>query len=54
MMKPKITYGELPNCLTYELDGTIGGGAYKAAEAYEKFKIRLISWECAPLIENKF
>ena len=33
---------------------TVGGSAYKADEAHEKYKIRLISWECAPPIENKF
>lgn len=35
-------------------DGSIGGSAYKADEAYEKYKIRLISWEASPLIENVF
>ena len=29
-------------------------GSFSAAEAYEKFGIRLISWECAPPIENSF
>ena len=37
------------------LDGTIGySGAYKAEEAYERFKIKLISWEVAPPIQNEF
>ena len=35
-------------------DGKIGSSGYKADEAFEKFKIRLISWECAPPIENSF
>lgn len=35
-------------------DGTTGGSSYKADVAYEKYKIRLISWECTPPIENKF
>lgn len=35
-------------------EGRIGGSAYKADEAYEKYKIRLISWEAAPPIENVF
>ena len=35
-------------------DGSIGGSAYPADEAWEKFKIKLISWECDPPIENKF
>ncbi len=34
--------------------GEIYSGAYKADEAFEKYKIRLISWECAPPIENSF
>lgn len=36
------------------VDGTIGHSAFKAEEAYEKFSIRLINWECAPPIENSF
>ena len=35
-------------------EGTIGGSGYRPEEAYEKFGIRLISWECAPPIENSF
>lgn len=35
-------------------DGEIGSSGYKAEEAFEKYKIRLINWECAPPIENKF
>ena len=35
-------------------EGQIGGSAYKADEAYEKYKIRLISWEVAPPIKNEF
>ena len=35
-------------------EGTIGGSAYQADEVYEKYKLRLISWECAPPIENSF
>lgn len=35
-------------------DGKIGSSGYKADEAFEKYKIRLISWECAPPIENTF
>ena len=36
------------------VDGNIGGSAYSNEEAYEKYKIRLISWEAAPPIENEF
>lgn len=36
------------------MEGKIGGSGYRAEEAFEKYKIRLISWECAPPIENKF
>ena len=36
------------------LDGTIGHSAFKAEEAYERFKIKLISWEVAPPIQNEF
>ena len=40
---------------TYQTkDGKIGGSGFRAEEAFEKYKIRLISWECAPPIENKF
>ena len=35
-------------------DGMVCGSSYNADIAYERFKIRLISWECAPPIENKF
>lgn len=35
-------------------DGTIGGSSLKAEEAYEKYKIKLISWEAALPIENTF
>ncbi len=35
-------------------DGTQGGWQFTSEEAYEKFGIRLISWECAPPIQNKF
>ena len=35
-------------------DGEIGYSGYKAEEAYKKYGIRLISWECAPPIENHF
>lgn len=35
-------------------DGSIGGSAYSDEEAMEKYKIRMISWEAAPPIENKF
>ena len=35
-------------------DGKIGGSGYKADEAFKKYKIRLVSWECAPPIENNF
>ncbi len=35
-------------------DGKIGGSGYKADEAFKKYNIRLISWECAPPIENNF
>ena len=35
-------------------DGTTGGSGYGADVAYEKYKIRLINWECAPPIENTF
>lgn len=36
------------------VDGTIGYSAFKAEEAYEKFNIRLISWEAAEPIQNTF
>ena len=35
-------------------EGTIGGSAYRADEAWAKYRIRLISWECAPPIKNTF
>ena len=35
-------------------DGKIGYSGYKAEEAFEKYKIRVISWECAPPIKNEF
>lgn len=36
------------------VDGTIGHSAFKAEEAYEKFNIRLISWEPSLPIKNNF
>ena len=35
-------------------DGKIGGSSFGAEEAYEKFNIRLISWEAAKPIRNTF
>ncbi len=35
-------------------EGKKGGSGYKADKAWEKYKIRLISWECAPPIKNTF
>ena len=35
-------------------DGIVGHSAYTAEEAFEKYGIKLISWECSPLIENAF
>lgn len=35
-------------------DGTTGYSAFELDEAWEKYKIRLISWEVAPPIENTF
>lgn len=40
--------------LYQSMDGTIGGSAFKADEAYEKYKIRLIGWEAASPIQNSF
>lgn len=34
--------------------GTIGGSGYKADEAWEKYKIKLISWEPSEPIQNSF
>ena len=36
------------------IDGTTGGSAFSAEEAYEKYKIKLISWEPALPIQNSF
>ena len=35
-------------------DGRIGGSAFTANEAWEKYKIRLINWECTPPLKNEF
>ena len=35
-------------------DGIVGGSGYTAEEAWEKYKIKLISWECLPPIRNRF
>lgn len=48
---------EIRDYVEYEYqnaDGTTGGSSYKADVAYEKYGIRLISWESSPPIENKF
>lgn len=36
------------------VDGRIGFSAFFADKAYEKYKIKLISWEVAPPIQNSF
>jgi len=38
----------------YSNNGVIGSSVLSADEAYEKYGIRLISWECASPIENDF
>ncbi len=48
---------EIRDYIEYEYknaDGTTGGSSYKADVAYEKYKIRLISWDTAPPIQNNF
>ena len=53
----KKSAGEISTWVEYlyqTTDGTIGGSAYKADEAWEKYKIRLISWESSPPIQNSF
>ena len=35
-------------------DGIVGGSGYTPEEAWEEYKIRLISWESDPPIENSF
>ena len=35
-------------------NGDLGKSVFSADEAWDKYKIRLISWECSPPIENKF
>lgn len=35
-------------------DGTIGHSGFKADEAWEKYKIKLIGWEPSPPIQNSF
>ena len=36
------------------LDETVGHSTFKAQEAFDRFKIKLISWEAAPPIQNTF
>ena len=45
--------GDYIECKYRNADGTIGGGTYKAEDAYRQYKLRIVSWECAPPIENK-
>lgn len=35
-------------------EGKMGYSAFELNEAWEKYKIRFVSWECAPPIENSF
>ena len=35
-------------------DGIVGGSGYTPEEAWEEYKIRIISWESDPPIENSF
>lgn len=35
-------------------DGKTGKSGYEAEKAYEKYKIKLISWESSPPIQNRF
>ena len=49
--------GEISTWVDYmyqTTDGTIGESAYKADEAWEKYKIKLISWEPSSPIQNSF
>lgn len=36
------------------VDGIVGGSGYNADVAWEKYKIKIISWEVAPPIQNIF
>jgi hypothetical protein len=48
---------EIRDYVEYEYrntDGTTGGSSYKADVAYEKYKIKLISWEASEPIQNSF
>lgn len=53
-------YPSIPTVSTYieylyqTTDGIIGSSAYTDNVAWEKYKIKLISWEAAPPIENTF
>lgn len=40
--------------LYQKVDGTIGHSSFNADEAWEKYKIRFISWEIADPIQNTF
>ena len=49
--------GEISDTISYyyrKEDCTTGGSAFKAEEAYEKYNVRLISWEVTPPIQNSF
>lgn len=48
---------EIRNYIEYRYqtaDGKTGGSSYKADEAWEKYKIRLIRWEPSEPIQNSF
>ena len=42
------------NYLYQTNEGIIGSSSYSADEVWNKYSIRLISWECMPPIENTF
>ena len=48
-----IDYCEIP-FLYKTQEGITGGSSYKADEAYEKYGLRIIDWNCAPPIKNTF
>ena len=51
------SFPKIKNVVEYKYlkeDGNYGVSTFDSEEAYERFGIRLISWECASPISNKF
>ncbi len=56
-LNPYARSGQTLDYISYSYqttEGIIGGSSYEANQAWEKYRIKLISWEPSPPIQNSF